>query len=160
MRRANLEDITEILDLEKQRASAAHWPRQQYEAMLTAASESLSEHLVLVVDEGAADDARRVGTRALGLLGFLVAHRVGAEWELQNLVVASQQQRKGIGSALIQGLISVARAHAGASIFLEVRESNHEARALYQRLGFSETGLRKGYYPDPPEGAILCELKL
>jgi [ribosomal protein S18]-alanine N-acetyltransferase len=53
-----------------------------------------------------------------------------------------------------------ARAQRGSGIFLEVRESNQSARALYRKVGFKETGLRRSYYADPTEDAILCRLSL
>jgi ribosomal-protein-alanine N-acetyltransferase len=57
-------------------------------------------------------------------------------------------------------LIAHARAENAAAIFLEVRASNHQARALYRNAGFLETGLRESYYANPPEDAILCSLGL
>jgi ribosomal-protein-alanine N-acetyltransferase len=90
----------------------------------------------------------------------MVAHRVDAEWELENVVVAETARRRGVGTLLLEELIAHARSSEGSGIFLEVRQSNQNARALYRRVGFEETGLRKSYYSDPPEDAILCRLSL
>jgi ribosomal protein S18 acetylase RimI-like enzyme len=49
---------------------------------------------------------------------------------------------------------------ASESVFLEVRESNHPARRFYEKAGFQQSGVRKAYYRDPPEDAILYRLEL
>jgi len=94
------------------------------------------------------------------ILGFLVVQRVDAEWELENIIVAEANRRQGVGTRLIKELAAQARAEQGSGIFLEVRESNKSARAFYKKVDFEETGLRKGYYSNPPEDAILCRLRL
>ena len=94
------------------------------------------------------------------ILAFLVARRVGAEWELENLVVAQEARRQGIGSLLVFELVAHARAQRGTAIFLEVRESNRIARALYCKAGFKGQTLRKSYYSNPTEDAILLRLAL
>jgi [ribosomal protein S18]-alanine N-acetyltransferase len=76
------------------------------------------------------------------------------------MVVTKGSRRLGVGTCLLDEFISHVRATGGSRIFLEVRESNRSARALYRRAGFEETGLRKSYYADPPEDAILCRLSL
>ena len=62
-------------------------------------------------------------------------------------------------AGLLNELIAHARAKNGSGIFLEVRESNQSARGLYRKMGFEETGRRKGYYANPAEDAILGRLK-
>ena len=86
------------------------------------------------------------------VVGFLVTRRVVAdELEILNLAVAPEQRRKGIAREL---LLQLAKTHKGV-IFLEVRESNSPAIALYQALGFQEVSRRRGYYSNPPEAAIV-----
>ena len=149
VRQANGADIPAIMNLDRQSSSAAHWSQQQYEGLfLTPGSQSRFERFALVVE----DDSK-------ALIAFLVARRVEAEWELENIVVAETARRGGVGTRLLRELIAHARA-GGSGIFLEVRGSNQSARALYGKLGFAETGLRKSYYSDPPEDAILCQLSL
>ena len=92
------------------------------------------------------------------ILGFLIAHRVDSDWELENIVVKEAARGQGIGSMLLRVLITSARSLGGKSICLEVRESNLSARALYQRAGFQKTGVRKSYYTEPPEEAILYRM--
>jgi ribosomal-protein-alanine acetyltransferase len=141
-----------MMDLQQHSPDAAHWSRQQYEALfVTASSQRPAERFAWIVeDEGEAPE----------VLAFLVAHRVQAEWELENIVVAEGARRRGVALRLLRELVAHAREEQGSGIFLEVRESNHGARALYRKAGFEETGLRKSYYSGPPEDAILCRLSL
>ncbi len=141
-----------MMALQRESSSAAHWSQQQYEALFaTAGGEQGSERMGWIAE----DDGE-----ALGVLGFLMAQRTDAEWELENIVVAETVRRQGLGARLLREFIAHARAERGIAIFLEVRESNQSARALYRKLGFEETGLRRSYYSNPPEDAILCQLRL
>jgi len=109
------------------------WSRGQF-------AESLDNHRVLVLEEE--------GVAA----GFLIFNRVLDEAELFNVVVCHTRQGKGYGAALVARLIELNRSHA-RSIFLEVRASNQRAIDLYQRMGFTCQGTRKGYYPALPGAA-------
>jgi ribosomal-protein-alanine N-acetyltransferase len=152
VRSADAADIPAMMELERQSPAAGHWPRRQYEGLFVQPGDQLgSERFAWVAEDGS--DAPQV-------LGFLVAHRVDSEWELENIVVAGSVQRRGVGTRLLRELVSRARSERGSQIFLEVRESNRSARALYGKMGFEEKGLRKSYYADPPEDAILCRLTL
>jgi len=147
--------------LERVNPGAAHWSEQQYENMFKIeAGASLCEHFALVVDAEPVATGEGGAPEPQGLPGFLVAQRVDREWELQNLVVAEEARRRGVGTLLISELIKRARAQQGSGIFLEVRESNQSARAFYKNQAFEEIGVRKGYYSNPTEDAILCRLSL
>jgi len=61
----------------------------------------------------------------------------------------------GVGTALLMEMLSRAQKSESYSVFLEVRESNSAARALYAKVGFEESGRRKDYYSHPGEDAIL-----
>jgi ribosomal-protein-alanine N-acetyltransferase len=143
-------DVPAMMDLERQSPAAAHWSRGQHEGLfVTADGQPQSERFALVVeDEGESPE----------ILAFLVAHRVDLEWELENIVVAAAVRRRGVGTHLLGEFVAHARGEQGSGIFLEVRESNHSARALYRKAGFEEVGLRKSYYSNPVEDAILCRL--
>ncbi|MBU6162749.1 MAG: GNAT family N-acetyltransferase, partial [Myxococcales bacterium] len=69
-------------------------------------------------------------------------------------------RRSGVGCSLMKQACQTARARGCGALFLEVRPSNAPARALYQRLGFQATGLRKRYYRDNGEDAIVMRLDL
>jgi len=141
-----------MMNLEQQSPAAAHWSLQQYERSFVAASNPQQcERLAWVAEDESAGAA---------VLGFMVAYRVDADWELENIVVATTARRGGIGFVLVGELIEYVRSTHGREIFLEVRESNHNARGLYRKAGFEQAGLRRSYYSDPQEDAILCRLRL
>jgi ribosomal-protein-alanine N-acetyltransferase len=92
-------------------------------------------------------------TRAGRLLGYLICSRYADVWHLMNIAVDPALLRRGIGAALLQGLIE--RAGAGESYTLEVRPSNPAAIALYERFGFRSAGSRPRYYQDTGEDALV-----
>jgi [ribosomal protein S18]-alanine N-acetyltransferase len=101
-----------------------------------------------------------VADRGDQLVGWVVAHNVAADWEIENIVVTEGERRQGIGSALLAAAIAAARQAGAQQILLEVRESNRAARGLYGRYGFRETGRRTRYYSSPEEDAILLAVAL
>jgi ribosomal-protein-alanine acetyltransferase len=142
------------MSLERRCATAAHWTEEQYHQ----AFQGESVGRLVLVAEGSlliAPDLETNSNKPPGLLGFLVARHLAPEWELENIVVASTARRKGIGQRLLDALLGAARETNSGSVFLEVRESNVAARTLYQKAGFKQTGLRKSYYTNPPEDAVL-----
>lgn len=147
IRAATPADIPHMMSLERQCATAGHWTEELYRK----AFQPESAARLLLVAEGTdlrpANDARSI-------LGFLVAHHLTPEWELENLVVAPTDRRKGLGKRLLKALLLTAR-ETKSSVFLEVRESNAAARALYESAGFKQTGRRHSYYKSPSEDAIL-----
>jgi ribosomal-protein-alanine N-acetyltransferase len=147
---ATAADIPALIELERQCPTAAHWSDQQYEQLFRN-DEGGPRRLVLVV-EGGAETPR--------VLGFMIANRIGPEWELENIVVAPAVRKQHLGSRLLAELLLRAHDTNSEAIFLEVRESNVPARALYQRLSFVESGRRKSYYANPAEDAILYRRNL
>ncbi len=146
------------MDLECACPTVAHWTPEQY---LDAFDPAIVERLVLVAEtpkSSASDEAARTG--AGDLQGFLVAHHVAPEWELENIVVASSARRKGLGKRLLDALLAAARETNSNSVFLEVRESNAAARSFYEKAGFHQTGRRNSYYECPKEDAVLYLLNL
>ena len=84
------------------------------------------------------------------------------EAHILNISVAPDEQGKGVGRRMMEILIETAKGEA-ETMFLEVRPSNPGAIALYQKLGFNEIGVRKGYYPAENNGredAIMLALEL
>lgn len=148
IRPATTADIPVIIELERTCETAAHWPEQEYQQIFQPKGDDLSARLILVIEEG--DQVR----------GFLVARRVHPEWELENVVVAPSNRRKGLGKRLLESQLMRARESNSESVFLEVRESNLAARRLYEHSGFQQTGTRKSYYANPSEDAILYRIAL
>ncbi len=158
-----------MMALEKVSASAAHWSIAQYNEIFETAVSIRAP--VSSVSGGRRDACRTAGeTPALrlasvvedqsGVQGFAVARVLGREWELENIIVADQAQRRGLGTRLLGELANLARSQHAQSIFLEVRESNQAARSLYLKCAFVESGHRKSYYQKPLDTAILYKLDL
>ena len=85
--------------------------------------------------------------RAGGLLGYFVAMTGVEEMHLLNITVAPAAQRQGHARVLMAALVEQSRARAARQLWLEVRLGNAVARAVYERLGFVQVGVRKNYYP-------------
>lgn len=100
-------------------------------------------------------------TPAGQVIGYCAVWHVVDEVHVNNLAVMPEWRLKGAATALLErALLEGARAGAGRAT-LEVRSSNASARRLYQKLGFRESGVRKGYYTSPPEDAVIlwCDLE-
>ena len=96
-------------------------------------------------------------------LGYSVAMAGYAEMHLLNLTVAPPHQGQGHGRLLLDALCARCCAHPAEQLWLEVRESNARAQALYARYGFSAVGRRRSYYPAGPgrrEDAIVMSLPI
>jgi ribosomal-protein-alanine N-acetyltransferase len=89
------------------------------------------------------------------VVGYSVVIHVIDEGELANVAVDASARRRGVARALMDALTARARRDQLHSMFLEVRESNVGARALYEAFGFSALTRRKGYYQRPDEDAIV-----
>ena len=90
--------------------------------------------------------------------GYVVAIDAADEGEILNLAVAVTGRRHGVGRALVEAVLEALTGRGARHVYLEVRESNAPARALYATLGFKEVGRRKQYYRRPVEDAIVLRL--
>ena len=88
------------------------------------------------------------------LVGYTVCSRYDSVWHIMNIAVEPQLRRRGIASALLSELYTRA-GDPGAQFTLEVRRSNHAAIELYERDGFRIAGLRRRYYQDNGEDALI-----
>ena len=87
------------------------------------------------------------------LVGYLVCSRYAEVWHLMNIAVDPGQQRRGIGTALMEVMLE--RAGPEEPYTLEVRPSNAPAIALYEQFGFRPAGTRRRYYQDTGEDAVV-----
>lgn len=96
------------------------------------------------------------------VLGYSIVSIAVGEAHILNISVAPEEQGQGIGRKMLTHLIDVARSHKTETVFLEVRPSNTGAIALYEKMGFNEIGIRKGYYPaqNGREDALMLALEL
>ena len=77
------------------------------------------------------------------------------EGDILNVAVRSDRQKEGIGYFIVDSMLKMTEMIGIHIVHLEVREGNGTARRLYERLGFKEDGLRRDYYTDPTENAVL-----
>jgi [ribosomal protein S18]-alanine N-acetyltransferase len=136
LRRMTPEDIEAVLVLEYAIFGEEAWSRQMLEGEL---AEQPRSRYYLVADED--------GT-ITGYAGLMVA---AAQADVLTLAVAADRWGQGTGSALLEALLTEAARRRCTEVFLEVRTDNDRAQGLYRRYGFSEIGVRKGYYQ--PSGA-------
>jgi ribosomal-protein-alanine N-acetyltransferase len=89
------------------------------------------------------------------LAGYLVISRYVDAWHVMNVAVDPKHRRRGIATTLLERLFEVTAGRGRRGYTLEVRVSNAEAIALYERLGFKPRGVRRGYYTDNREDALI-----
>lgn len=90
-----------------------------------------------------------------GVAGYAVYWWVLEQGELANLAVRGDQRGRGLGGAILDKAMAMAVDQGIESVFLEVRESNDPARRLYRSRGFRQISVRKGYYQNPREDALI-----
>ena len=89
------------------------------------------------------------------LLGYVVNSRYVDAWHVMNVAVDPDRRRRGIATSLLERLFELTRDDERRGYTLEVRISNEEAIHLYERLGFEQRGIRRGYYTDNKEDALI-----
>ena len=89
------------------------------------------------------------------VVGYVGSQTVIDETDMMNIAVHPDHRRKGIAEALIEALTDALREKGSKALTLEVRASNIPAITLYDKLGFVQVGLRKNYYRNPKEDALI-----
>ena len=89
------------------------------------------------------------------LVGYAFVSRYVDAWHVMNVAVANSYRRRGIASALLERLFAVTESDPQRGYTLEVRVSNTGAIRLYEQLGFEARGIRRGYYTDNREDALI-----
>ena len=89
------------------------------------------------------------------VLGYVGSQTVMEETDMMNIAVHPDCRKQGIATGLIVGLIGALKLQGSHSLTLEVRASNAPAITLYEKLGFLQVGLRKNYYRNPKEDALI-----
>ncbi len=143
VRRLRAEDVDAVMAIEEEAPEAATWSRASYRKF-----REENGSLALVLETNGE------------ISGFLVGRQVADQAEVLNLAVGIAHRRKGEGTRLLGAALGEFRSRGGTSVYLEVRESNTGAISFYGKHGFAKTGLRRGYYREPDEGAVTMEKKL
>ncbi len=89
------------------------------------------------------------------LVGYILGRVIAPEGEIYRIAVLPSHRRRGIAYRLLDYAIKCERGCGLESLFLEVREKNAPARRLYSSYGFREIGIRKNYYRNPDDNAVL-----
>ena len=139
VRRLELRDLNAIEEIER---ASYHtpWSRSMFAGELAKPS-SLSL--------GAFD------TETTELLGYLIISRYVDAWHVMNVAVAPEHRRRKIATMLLERLFELTAGDGQRGYTLEVRVSNDVAIRLYERAGFKPRGIRRGYYTDNREDAVI-----
>ena len=89
------------------------------------------------------------------VIGYIIGTKIPPEGEIYRIAVRQDKRQRGIGYRLLSYALKTERGSGVETVFLEVRESNIPARALYKSYGFNEMGIRKNYYRNPTENAVV-----
>jgi ribosomal-protein-alanine N-acetyltransferase len=140
LRRLTLADLDAIEEIE--RASyPTPWSRSMF------AGELAKPSSISLGAFDAADDGR--------LIGYLIISRYVDAWHVMNVAVAESYRRRGVATTMLEDLFRATCDDERRGYTLEVRVSNESAIKLYETLGFQATGVRRGYYTDNREDALV-----
>jgi len=137
IRRLSLGDLDDVEAIEK-RAYGTPWSRSMF------ASELAKPASICL---GAFEGER--------LVGYVINSRYVDAWHVMNVAVSPSHQRRGIATQLFEHLFDLTRDDERRGYTLEVRISNADAIRLYEKLGFERRGIRRGYYTDNREDALI-----
>ena len=138
-RKLKLRDLAEIEEIERS-AYPTPWSRSMFAGELAKPSS-----ICLGAFEGETET----------LVGYLIISRYVDAWHVMNIAVAPDYRRRGIARRLMENLFEVTARDARRGYTLEVRVSNEAAIHLYEGLGFRARGIRRGYYTDNREDALI-----
>jgi len=138
VRPMTLDDLDGVMAVE-QEAFLAPWSRSAFEEELV--KNRLARYLVALDAEA--------------IVGYAGTWLVINEAHVTNVAVHAGRRREGIGRLLMEALMQMARDAGMESMTLEVRVSNEAAKMLYQQLGFVSAGIRKNYYSETKEDALI-----
>jgi [ribosomal protein S18]-alanine N-acetyltransferase len=139
IRTLQLRDLSAIEDIERD-SYATPWSRSMFAGELSKASS---------VCLGAFDEDTGE------LIGYLIVSRYVDAWHVMNIAVDPSSRRAGVATALLVRLFELTTGDGRRGYTLEVRVSNTGAINLYERLGFQPRGIRRGYYTDNREDALI-----
>ena len=139
-------DMTAIMALEQQLFPEDAWTPQMFAAEF---AQPASRRLYLVAEDG---------TVLVGYAGMMFTG--GSQADVVTLAVHPARWGEGTGTALLMALVGEAEERGYEEVLLEVREDNPRARQLYRRHGFTEIGIRRGYYQPSGVNAVVMRKEL
>jgi ribosomal-protein-alanine N-acetyltransferase len=144
LRSMSQEDVPQVTEIDRE-AFPTLWPPANYEREL----KNGLAHYIVAGDKGAGHH----------IIGFAGLWMLVDEAHITNIAVREKHRRQGIGERLLIATIELAIELGANLITLEVRASNTEAQKLYAKYGFVRVGLRRGYYTDNREDAVLMTIE-
>jgi ribosomal-protein-alanine N-acetyltransferase len=141
LRRLVLDDLEKIDEIER-RAYPTPWSRSMFAG-------ELAKPTSICLGAFGADEEDG------SLVGYLIVSRYVDAWHVMNIAVDPPHRGRGVATMLLERLFELTIDDARRGYTLEVRVSNATAIALYERLGFTSRGLRRGYYTDNREDALI-----
>ena len=142
VRQMEVDDLQQVMAIEEENFSVP-WTEKGFLTFLLR-----YDTLFLVAEE---DD------KIIGFCGVVMALDEG---EITNVAVSQNRQKEGIGNLLVESIIRLIAELGVTLLYLEVRQSNERAISLYRRIGFTAVGMRRNYYEEPKEDAILMRRKI
>lgn len=137
-RKMTLHDVNEVYEIEKESFTLA-WTKEAFEQEMV--KNDFAYYVVAETEEG--------------IIGYCGMWLVIDEAHITNIAISPSQRGKKLGEALMKAAIDSAKAQGAQLMTLEARVSNVVAINLYKKLGFQNGGIRKGYYTDNQEDAIV-----
>lgn len=135
-------DLDRMMEIEND-SFTAPWSRESYEEL--APLDTINIWVAKIGDE---------------LVGYMLFQYIAEDMELHTIAVDAHHRKKGIARRLIGHMIEKAREYGVKRIFLQVRPTNVAARNLYGSFGFAPVGIRKAYYNDNGEDAMVLKMEL
>ncbi len=136
------EDLNEIIEIEEV-SFPTPWPKRMFELELKSTRSFC-----------------RVARVSGVIVGYIVAWMIYDEAHILNIAVHPDFRRMGIGEMVLRDCLDNFFSLGARTALLEVRHGNDEAKRLYEKLGFKSIGIRRGYYADTGEDAVVMKLRL
>lgn len=143
LRMAEEKDLVQVAELEKVIFGKEAWSLNSFYEMMDP-----EDHCFLIAEEDGC------------VAGYLITWFICGEGSILNVATSPAYRRRGIAREMLAATIDIGREINTEVMMLEVRESNEPAISLYKSFGFTEVGMRKNYYDNPPENAVLMDLRL
>ena len=137
IREMTLEDIEQVYHIEESIFSIP-WSKTSFENSIK------SKDTMFIVAE-----------KEREIVGYLGLYLFSEEADISNVAVKEEYRQQHVGRSLLQYILSTAKERGVKNVTLEVRETKVPAIKLYQSMGFVEAGIRKNYYKEPTENALI-----
>jgi len=142
LRQMTHDDLPVVMDIERTTFPADAWSEAMMRGEL--ADQPRTRHYVVA----------EVADRVVGYAGLAAA---GDQADVQTIAVLADHRRAGVGTALMNELLTEAARRGAVAVFLEVRADNPPAQAMYERFGFRRLGLRRRYYEDGTDAITMVK---